>query len=542
MFGAIGKMPDLLPVNDASAAIARAHDTNPRAIWASINDCLWADTGASQSTNQFFATRVKTRIAGGKWAAIAPVFCGSYMTSQRSPFGTTITAPVTISFVLELANGTLTSSYTSPNTNGTLYQGAFSGSVDGILRPGDILVGDWIYPADVGLTEFNFTDRALLPWLRVAWSKTAASDNVGAQNWTEYNAPFNGHFAPCTSYANAKTLINTTGINNYNGGNNFFGSSDSDRIPTCIGFIGIPSDGQKAVFFDGTSIMSADQLSGYKQGGVDPANNTIRNYDFSGFPGEWAQDVTRSIPILVCGLGSSAMFRVFSDNATDGGWSTPEPITRQRANWARFAAWFDVFIAKDVNNDNSATGTYASILQTFTNTIKAQNPHIKIYGVRVPNGYVDISGSTQAYNTGLDARWTAQDAMVTAGFWDGMLTVRESGDSKFPDNGAQVTSTTTSNGSTTTLNDSTATWVAGQWVGSWVEVGGVKKKINANTRTQLTFDAFAGAVNTATAYIIHGNTSDDGLHPNKYGARYLATKLDAAIQAVYPIPKFTRTQ
>lgn len=535
-----GRPPELLPASDASSAIAGAKDTNPRAIWASINDCLWPDTGAT-TTNQFFASRVKTRIAGGQWLAIAPVFCGSYMTSQRCPFGTNITAPVTLSFVLEMASGTLTTSYLSPNTGGTLFQGTFNGSVDGIIRPGDVVVGDWIYPADVGLNVFEFNDRALLPWLRVAWSKTNAADNLGAQNWTEYNAPFNSHVGVCTSYANAKTLITTSGISSYNSGNNFWGASDSDRIPTCIGFIGIPANGQKAVFFDGTSIMSADQLSGFKQGGVDPANNTIKNYDFSGVPAQWAQDITRSIPTLVCGLGSSAMWRVFSDNATDGSWSTAESITRQRANWARFARWFDVFIAKDVHNDSSATGTYASILQTFTNTIKALNPHIKVYGVRVPNGYVDIAGSTVAYSSSLDVMWSAQDAMVAAGYWDGMLTIRENGDSKFPDTGVQVSSTTTSGGSTTTLNDSGATWLTNQWVGSWVNVGGTKKLITANSRTQLTFDAFGGAVGSATAYGIEGNTSADGVHPNQYGARYLASKFDTAIQAVFPIPKFTRT-
>lgn len=529
-----------LPNLDPVAGMSAAFGTLPRAIWASIDDCLWADTGGS-TTNQFFASRLKTRIAGGKWAAIAPIFCGSYMTSQRSPFGTTITAPATISFVLEMANGTQTASYQSTNAGATIFQGTFDGSVDGILGAGDVLVGDWIYPSDVGLTEFEFTDRTNCPWIRVAWSKTSSNDNVGAQNYTEYNYPFNSHVAICSTYAAGKTLINTVGISNYNGGTDKWGASDSDRVPGPIGWIGIPLSGQKAVIFDGTSIMSADQLSGFKQGGVDPSNNTIKNYDLSGFPAQWAQDITRSIPALILGLGSSAMFRTFSDNATDGSWSTPEPIRRQRYNWARFARWFDVLVAKDVNNDGSATGSYASILKTFTKSIRAFNPHIKIFGCRVPNGYVDISGTTQAYSTALDVRWSAQDQMVSDGYWDGMLTVRETGDSKFPDNGAQVSSTTTSTGSTTTLNDSSATWLSSQWVGSWVQVGGIKKKITANTRTQLTFDAMGGTVASGVAYTIEGNTSEDGLHPNQYGSRYLAAKFDTSLQAAFPIPKFLRT-
>jgi hypothetical protein len=113
----------------------------------------------------------------------------------------------------------------------------------------------------------------------------------------------------------------------------------------------------------------------------------------------------------------------------------------------------------------------------------------------------------------------------------------------YPDLGTQVTSTTTSDGSTTVLNDSTATWGKNQWVNSWVSVGGVKKVISLNTRTQLTFGAMAGSVLSGTAYLILGNTSNDGIHPNSVCQKQnIAPQFKAELARIgFGIPYFTRT-
>ena len=515
--------------------------TSPRAIWASVGEYLIPDTGSSQTTDQFFATRVRTRLSGGRWAAIAPIFMGSYFVNQRSPIGVTSVPPYTCSFTLELANGTQTSDYASPNTGGTLVAGTFNGATDGIVRGGDIVVGDFIYANSVGLQHFIWTDRNLLPWIRVAYAKSSAADILGAITQTEFNFPNNSHYATCTSYTIAKALIATSGINSYNAGNNFWGASDSQTLPSCIGFIGIGLDGQKAVVFFGTSILDGDGSSGFMQGGVNPSNNVPANYNLMGYPCAWAQHLSRSTAVLNLGVGASAMWRDWSNNATDLSWSTNESRTLARYCFAKIASWFDVCVAHDVHNDGFSSSTYSEVLKNFTDVIRESNPSLKLISCRVPNGYIDISGSTVAYDSSLDVRWATQDQMVVNGYWDRAISVRESGDNKFPDLGIQVSSTTTALGTATSLVDSGATWLQNQWVNSWVKIGGVKKLISSNTRTQLTFGAYGSAIVTGTPYTIEGNCSHDGLHPSTVGQFRMGDNFDTAIQAVITIPKFVRT-
>ncbi len=515
--------------------------TSPKATWASVGEYLVPDSGASQTTDQFFATRVRTRISGGRWAALAPIFMGSYYTNSRSAIGATSVPAYTCSFTLELANGTQTATYASPNTGGTLLAGTFNGSTDGIVRGGDIVVGDFIYASSAGLPYFQWTDRTLLPWIRVAYSKTATSDNVGAVTQTEYNYPSNSHYATCTNYANAKTLIGTSGISSYNSGNNFWGASESITLPSCIGFIGIALDGQKSVMFFGTSIVDGDGSNGFMQGGVDPTNNVPANYNLIGYPCAWAQHLSRSTSVLNFGVGASAMFRDWSNNATDLSWSTNESRSLARYNFAKIASWFDVVVCSDVHNENAASATYASILKNFTDTMRQANPTIKIIGCRVPNGYVDIAGVTVAFDTSLDARWSAQDQMVTNGYWDRMITVCEPGNNKYPDLGVQLSSTTTALGTTTTLVDTGQAWLTNQWTNSWVNTASGKRLISSNTRTSLTFSAYGAVVASGTSYTIEGNCSYDGTHPGTFGQFRMGNNFDAAIQTVLTIPKFTRT-
>ncbi len=254
-----------------TAGLLNTFGTSPRATWASVSKRFEIHASGGGLSNQFFATRVKAKIAGGKWAALAPVFVCASLTTLQSPFGVSNTPKVTLAFNLELANGTQTASYDSPNTGGTILQGKFNGVTDGIMQGGGVLVGDFIYASDASLPYFQWTDRTFLPWIRTAWSKTGAGDALFQTQATEYNYPCNSHTAVCTSYANAKTLINTTGVNNYNGGNNFWGA-DAAALPTCIGFIGIPLDGQKSLVWIGTSIVDGDG------GEVDAVGHVFRHW------------------------------------------------------------------------------------------------------------------------------------------------------------------------------------------------------------------------------------------------------------------------
>ena len=134
--------------------------------------------------------------------------------------------------------------------------------------------------------------------------------------------------------------------------------------------------------------------------------------------------------------------------------------------------------------------------------------------------------------------------MVTNGYWDGMMTNREDINTKFfVDAGVQLSSTTTSNGTTTSLIDSGQNWLNAQWTNSWIKIGGVKQVITGCVGTTMTFNAFAGAVNSGTAYTIEGNTTSDQLHPNTYGQWRIADNLEAQLASKgISIPYFTRTQ
>ncbi len=523
------------------ASILNAFGTNPRAVWASCDEYLTTDSGSTTST-QYFATRVKTRIAGGKWLALAPVFFCGCQTSQRSPVGTVNIPAVTLAWNLELANGTLTpTDYTCPNTGGTILPGTFNGQVDGIMRGGDFLVGDFIYASAAGLPYFEWIDRTYLPWLRVAWSKKNASDSLFATTNTEYNFPCNSHFASCTSYASAKTLIGTSGISSYNSGNDHWGSGDSSSLPSCLGFIGIGLSGQKSLIFFGTSIFDGDGSAPHMQGGVNPSNNVPQNYDLLGFPNAYGQALTNSVPVMNFGVGASSCSRVWASSGTQPDWVTNnEDIALQRGVLSQLVKWFDICVGYDVQNDNLST--FGECVYNFSTRLRSSNPALKLYACKVPNGYTNESGVTTPYDSaGLDPKWAVYDAAVSSGLFHGMISVRESGVDIFADLGTQYSSTTTSTGSMTTLNDSNATWYRNQWVSSFVSVGGTKRLITGNTRNQLTFNAFASVVGSSVAYTIEGNTTGDGLHPNEVGQKRMASNFKIAIAAYENIPYFTRS-
>lgn len=531
------------PITDAKLSPLLGSTTAPKAQVCTCNDYMVVDSGSS-TTDQFFATRHKIRLQGGRWKWIAPVYVGAYVSTSHTSFGTPITAPYTCSFVVELSNGTTTTAYDSLNTGGTyaIKQGTFNGNVDAIVRPNDIVVGDRIFASDFGLAAFSFTDRSLLPWVRTAYSKTSATDNLGCLAITEYNAPYNGWYATCANYANAKTRINAVPVS-INGGGDFWGTGDT-TLPGPMFWIGEGMDGQISFLFVGTSILDGDgNMSSYVNGGVNPANNSMRNYDLLGWPCAYLQDLANQVPGLNLAVGGSAMGSLWSDTAADYAWTTTTPLSWERLLLSKIAQWVDVVIINDVHNDGGISAAYADVCKNLSNIMRAANPAVKMFGCRVPNGYVDIAGATQAYTASLDARWTAQDNLASAGYIEGMLNIRTDLVTKiYPDLGTQVSSTTTSLGTLTTLNDSGAQWIPGQWVNSWVSVGGVSKLISSNTRTQLTFAALAGAVLSGTAYLILGNTTADGTHPNSLCQKSnLSPNFKTQIGQYVTVPYFTRT-
>ncbi|MBS1703576.1 MAG: hypothetical protein JST12_18065 [Armatimonadetes bacterium] len=58
----------------------------------------------------------------------------------------------------------------------------------------------------------------------------------------------------------------------------------------------------------------------------------------------------------------------------------------------------------------------------------------------------------------------------------------------------------------------------------------------------MTFANMVAAVGSGVSYSIGGNTSSDGLHPNRVGQLRLAANFKAEIDKLETIPYFTRTQ
>ncbi|MBS1727361.1 MAG: hypothetical protein JST51_11620 [Armatimonadetes bacterium] len=300
-------------------------------------------------------------------------------------------------------------------------------------------------------------------------------------------------------------------------------------------------DGQKAMVFFGTSILDGDGAVSKQWGGVNPANNSPANYDQLGFPSAYAQSLTTQVAVLNFGVGASAAMNLWAMSGTSPDWITnTEDVALQKATISKLLKWFDITTVYDPNNDTESTliGCYYN----FSSTARASNPKIKVYGIKVPNGGVKEDGTTTAYSSGgLDAKYADMDTALSNGWIHGIWDLQE-GTKVFPDLGTQYSGTTTSSGSMTTLNDSGATWQRNQWTNSFVNIGGTKKLISSNTRTQLTFATFASSVLSGTAYSIEGNTSGDQLHPNTVGQAYLGALLKQRIDATESIPYFTRTQ
>jgi hypothetical protein len=175
---------------------------------------------------------------------------------------------------------------------------------------------------------------------------------------------------------------------------------------------------------------------------------------------------------------------------------------------------------------------------------KGENPKIQIYGTLEPNGYVDINGTNQPFQASRNALDTQQAGMVTQGYWAGILNMQGDGTHQYLDSGTQVTSVTTALGTTTTLTDTTQTWLPNQWVNSWISIAGVKQLISSNGVHTLTFSAYGAAVASGTTYSILGNQTGDGLHPNAFCQRsVMPGRIDTAFAAAgIVIPRFVRTQ
>ena len=525
----------------ASVNVGGASFTNPRWIWASANDYHVVSSGGITTSAQFPAFRRKTRIAGGRWAALAPVYLAASIQSNRTPAGASLDlANHTICGALEMSNGTEPTVFGSSNVGGTKIACTW-GTVDEILVSGGMLViGDPIYASAASLPFFEFTNRNLLPWERLGVSKAAAANVLASGNTIqEYNAPWNSRAKSEASFAAVKST--TMGADGSQGGGaGQYGLSDGADCSGFLGWIGIPLSGQKATMFTGTSIIQGTGDNNNRQGGVDPAGNTFANYDLIGWPCRWAESLTKSAPVLNFAIGGSGAVSLWNPSGNDWGSSSDAALSREVV--ANLAQYFDFFQVHDPQNDNIST--IRASLETAIRMVRASNPAIKIFSVRVPNGGPTMAGGSTAYDSGnLNPKYAIYDTLFTEKKIDYQLDLRIDAANTFVTRANIESGTTTALGTTTTLIDTTKNWVRNFWVNQWVEIAGVKQRITANTATQLTFTAYGGAVASATAYAINGNTSDDQLHPSTYGHRVMAAAFETEqLRVGMNIPSFTRTK
>jgi hypothetical protein len=515
--------------------------TDPRWIWASTSEPHSVSSGGITTSAQFPAFRRKTRIAGGRWAALAPVYLAASLQSIRSPAGASLDlANHTICGALEMSNGNEPTSYTSANTGGQKIAITWGG-VDEILVSGGMLViGDPIYASTASLPYFEFTNRNLLPWERLGVSKAAATDVLASGSGNqEYNAPWNARAKSEASFAAVKST--TMGADGSQGGGaGQYGLSTGSDCPGFIGWIGIPLSGQKATMFTGTSITQGTGDSYRRQGGVDPAGNTFANYDNVGFPSRWAEALTKSAPCMNFAVGASGAVSLWNPSGNDWGSASDAALSRELV--AQLAQYFDFFQVHDPQNDN--VSTIRASLEAAIRMVRANNPAIKIFSVRVPNGGPTMAGGSVAYDAGnLDPKYAVYDTLFAEKKIDYQLDLRIDGGNTFATRANIESGTTTALGTTTTLTDSTKSWARNFWVNQWVEIAGVKQRITANTATTLTFTAYGAAVASGVSYAINGNTSDDQLHPSTYGHRVMAANFETEqLRVGMNIPSFTRTK
>lgn len=520
----------------ARASYLNARTTEPRVIWCTHSEYMTSDTSTS-STNQFTGGVSTPRFAGGRWLAIAPVYIGAAISTNNSPVGALLTTSrADLCCTLEAVGptGAAQSGWDASRPDSTYVPINFNGTRDAKFGGGDFIVGDLVYASDVsGVGSYwEFDDPNDFPRIRTAVGKASATDILPALTLTEYNKPSWARALTGVDYATVKSVIDTANMSN--------AAWNSDQtIISPIGFVGIPLSGQKSFMFLGTSICDGDGDGSGLQGGVNPANNTYRNYDLIGWPNRFGQRADVNIPVLNMAVGASALAKLWG-NGTTANWANTELIELQKRLILKLAQYFDYFIGYDVHND--PVGEFPDALQNFTSELRAANPGIKIYGCRVPNGGLQQNGSTTAYNSAsLDPKWTLLDAMVTNGYWDGMLTVRESGDDKYPTL-ADLATFTATGGSTTTIDLSTATWFRNEFGSAYVTVDGETRTITSNTRTSITVNSAFSASTSGKAVTILGNCTYDATHPSVRGHKRMAELFRAQVVANMPdVPMFTST-
>lgn len=528
--------------------------TTTRAIIASQSG-LPNNGTSSWAVSKAYCCR-KTVIAGGKWKALKFIYCNFY--SGTPPGGGAVVemsnrlTPVEITATLEMVNPASITSATSgiasrtvswENDSGALFNLTFNGVSSGLLAPGDFLESDWVYPSDVGLSVFEFTNREQCPFVRSAFQHQDGVTNM-VLPWMgtgQYGFPMRVRGNAGTA-SNAGTTYADFVLDARRSGRTT-GKTPNGTLAMEFGpvmVVGIPADGQKALVAMGTSTPAGQGDGGYTFDWANTLNDTTRNHvmDMGGLFGRACTDDNTAVPFLQMSVGGTGIMPTWGESKTTGSVTMMD----QRASHPKLLRYADVLvIGHDINDAATSSTDFDRCYKRLIRYAKSQNPNLKTYWLErcttATNNSSNTAAPTEAGSTGTEiAKYTNLAALQAAGWIDGKVSIRSAVGATGPlapfgflcDSVSSVESGTVTSGTTTSLTDASKTWVGGRYTNAWVEItiSGVPtvRKISGhggawNTqKTTLQWStALAAAPSAGDTYRILKCVQTDNLHMNAVG-------------------------
>lgn len=529
--------------------------------------------GHSVNTLPRFFTRARMHVAAGRWKALAVVYLNwrrnTTNAASESDAGLSPVDIIGAGFELVAQPITGTRNNTHPNTGGLTVPVTFARGRDVRLLVGEEVVSDWILPSQFGLEFFEFGSRDLAPWVRTAFGSIDRTAGILLPSMTpptNYSFFQQDYYAVPADDTAALALTAPSGATSRITGL----TGVQQTVPTPAFLIGIPADGQKAVFVLGTSRLDSgagfsDRAQTYA-GAVGSGNGSVftdgpADSSYLDLPGavcKWLQDPEVSVPFFMVATGGGNMsinWSTFSGNRpTNLAYENPGA---NRNDGQRFLMQFADILINEHGCNDSFIGQGGYTLADY----KAQHSGIATEFKRVNlfGKYIACFGPVSGYTTTAvalnpaaqtDANGNyntlyigALNELVTEGkvdfIWDWRSTdAVGSGVSPHSwgvSNPLVIWSGTTTTGSTTTqinLNGPVNLLKRRHYRRCVVRVDGVDRFISSNTGNTITLDggdALPSAPGAGVTVEILGNYSHDGLHPSGWGEVRLAQDAKAKL-------------
>ncbi len=519
-----------------------------------------------------YVTRIKQHVAAGKWKALAVVYVNwrrnTTIGASESDAGLSNVDIIGSGFEMVATPITGTRNQSHPNNGGPCVPVTFNGARDVRLLVGEAVVSDWILPSQFGLQHFEFATRELCPWVRTAFASLNRTDGIflpsmmGPTTTTYYEQDF---YARPADDAAALALTAPIG-----GGSRVAGLTfvNGQNVPAPAFLIGIPADGQKAVFILGTSRLdSGAAFSDRGQtyfGAVGAGNGATftdgpadSSYlDLPGPAAKWLQDPEVSAPFFMVATGGGTMAINFSsytgNRPTTLSYENP---SANRNDGHEFVMQFaDVLLNEHGVNDSFVgvggytLADYKGQHDAIASLFKRINPagiyiacHGPVSSFTTPATALDPASQSNANGTYVTNYLAALNELVAEKkvdyIWDWKL-VDAVGSGVSPhswgtSNPQVVWSGVTAAGSTTTaINlDGPVNMLKRRFYYRCIcRINGEDRFINSNTGNTITVvgaSPFSSAPAAGVTVQIIGVYSHDGLHPSAWGEVQLALNAKA---------------